>query len=465
MLESLTPDQAKAVLAHEFGHLSKAHGRFGTWIYRVQASWCRLTKALEEDEHWGRKHFRRFLNWYFPRLDAYSFLNRRKQEYEADRSAAKLFGGRVMADALINVRLRGRFFRESYWPAIYAKADSEPKPIDPYTRLLPTLRSVGKCENDHQWLEQELAVDTNSEDSHPSLRDRLGAIGEAPRVPDPIETSACEAWLGPKRSAVLGRLDEAWREEVSESWKERYEKVQGDRARLCELSNRAEQAPLSMEDEFDRIELIENLEGGHVALPQYKEFLRTYPKHISAIHSIGLILLGAGDESGIPFVEEVIELWPEGTERCCTQIYNFLMERNREEEARTYYDRVMHFRAEQEEFDREREDTEPDATYLPHELTVEDLEPMLEKLREYPEIRKAYLVRKQVQTRPESPCFVLGYIHGFEAGSEESLALVNNVAEHVPCPDGTMKILGISGTLAESEHGCLFTEVENSEIY
>src|SRR2546430_10334309 len=26
-------------ISHEFGHLSRSHGRFGSWIYRIRATW------------------------------------------------------------------------------------------------------------------------------------------------------------------------------------------------------------------------------------------------------------------------------------------------------------------------------------------------------------------------------------------------------------------------------------------
>jgi Zn-dependent protease with chaperone function len=32
LLDAVTPEQFEAVLAHELGHLARAHGRFRTWI-------------------------------------------------------------------------------------------------------------------------------------------------------------------------------------------------------------------------------------------------------------------------------------------------------------------------------------------------------------------------------------------------------------------------------------------------
>jgi Zn-dependent protease with chaperone function len=53
MLHALSPDEFKAVLAHEFGHLSGNHGRFSGWIYRVRATWYRLLESLEGNHGQG----------------------------------------------------------------------------------------------------------------------------------------------------------------------------------------------------------------------------------------------------------------------------------------------------------------------------------------------------------------------------------------------------------------------------
>src|SRR5882672_3105110 len=39
LLEAHSPEEVRAVLAHEFAHLSRAHGRFSHWIYRLRRSW------------------------------------------------------------------------------------------------------------------------------------------------------------------------------------------------------------------------------------------------------------------------------------------------------------------------------------------------------------------------------------------------------------------------------------------
>lgn len=46
LLLSLEPDEARAVIAHEFGHFSGAHGKFSARIYRLNRTWEALRQNL-----------------------------------------------------------------------------------------------------------------------------------------------------------------------------------------------------------------------------------------------------------------------------------------------------------------------------------------------------------------------------------------------------------------------------------
>src|SRR5207249_11068756 len=42
LMQTLSPEEFRTALAHELGHLSRQHGRFGSWIYRIRVMWLRL---------------------------------------------------------------------------------------------------------------------------------------------------------------------------------------------------------------------------------------------------------------------------------------------------------------------------------------------------------------------------------------------------------------------------------------
>lgn len=42
LMQALSPEQFRAVVAHEMGHLSSKHGSYSAWIYRLRESWARF---------------------------------------------------------------------------------------------------------------------------------------------------------------------------------------------------------------------------------------------------------------------------------------------------------------------------------------------------------------------------------------------------------------------------------------
>ena len=48
LLVVLSPDQLKAVVAHELAHFANGHSRLAGLVYRTRASWVRLAQVLNE---------------------------------------------------------------------------------------------------------------------------------------------------------------------------------------------------------------------------------------------------------------------------------------------------------------------------------------------------------------------------------------------------------------------------------
>jgi Zn-dependent protease with chaperone function len=105
LLQAVPPEEWRAILAHEMGHLSGSHGRFGAWIYRVRATWGRLLEQLEARQSGiGKFLFGRFVGWFAPYFNAYTFVLARAQEYEADAASAELVGAETARQALSRIR-------------------------------------------------------------------------------------------------------------------------------------------------------------------------------------------------------------------------------------------------------------------------------------------------------------------------------------------------------------------------
>jgi hypothetical protein len=218
----------RAVLAHELGHLSNAHGRFGAWIYRIRMAWMHLMNQLESSHRVGYKIFDWFLKWWAPYFNAYSFVLAREQEYEADRQAAQLTGADQMGRALIAIALQGARMDRGFWPRIARRAvDHDTPPAGVFTELRETVRASLAVEDARRWLAIALNRKAATDDTHPSLRDRLAALdvqAPPPTPPPPAPTAgndagAADLLLGEARASLSDQVERHWRDYVAQGWR------------------------------------------------------------------------------------------------------------------------------------------------------------------------------------------------------------------------------------------------------
>ncbi|HUL50951.1 MAG TPA: M48 family metallopeptidase, partial [Candidatus Nitrosotalea sp.] len=132
LLEGLAPDELRAVLGHEFAHLSRRHGRFSRWIYRLRRSWDQVFQQLSRPRVQGEVSFRplivKFIHWFWPRFNAHAFVLSRLNEYDADATAARLAGGENIASSLFRSALYDRQLNQKFWPEVWKRANTETEP-------------------------------------------------------------------------------------------------------------------------------------------------------------------------------------------------------------------------------------------------------------------------------------------------------------------------------------------------
>ena len=82
LLGTLSREELMAVIAHEYGHFSRRHGRLGHWLYRARVGWLRYAEHVDESD----STFYRAAAWYaarfVPYFSARSFVHSRQCEYE-----------------------------------------------------------------------------------------------------------------------------------------------------------------------------------------------------------------------------------------------------------------------------------------------------------------------------------------------------------------------------------------------
>lgn len=424
-MQSKSPEEFRATLAHEIGHLSGNHGRFGVWIARVRSTWGRLTEELSEKGYRGAVLFTWFSKWYAPYFMAYSFVVVRAQEREADNYASKLVGARDSARNLVASAVWAGFLNAEFWPAVYRRVNDLPAPpSNAFTDMMQALRRPLQAEQADKWLLEALGPETGVDDTHPSLRDRIAGLGykearsdAATRqslLPVPLEVTAAERFLGERLATYASILDSVWARGVGAAWAERHRAAQQAHAEIEELTQRALQGPLPQEEAWRRVRLIAEFDTNEQAMPLLREMLERWPDFAPAEFALGQCLLEQDDPSGVQLIEEAMAKDQDFVLPGCEAIHGFLSAKGRNEEAAAYLKRGMERYAVVEAAEREEQTFTKRDVLLPPDLSDEVLQAVRAVVSGHPEIAEAYLVRKQLRTEIGKPSYVLGLVPKFK---------------------------------------------------
>ena len=335
LMQALSPDQFKAVLAHELAHLCGDDGRVGAWIYRVRRTWYELAERFENTPAGGWL-FRGFFSWYGPFFRAYSFVHARAQEYEADRRAADLVGAHHKAEALIWLKVNNSQLSEVFYPDFQRQAIALKSPPDDYmSTLLKALREEIDSDNIQHWLALYLAAESTNASTHPCLADRLSALGYA--VPDSLLPPAQRAvtLLGDQLVPLAKQLDQLWEKEQKTSWPTLYQRSQHKLARLDRLNAKADHL-LTVEEKIKRSILTWAVAEKRTVLPMFQEILKEAPNHPSVHSWLGFLLAEKQNEAGVDHLKFVIEndLALKGS--ACAWLYSFYLKQAQPELAEQY---------------------------------------------------------------------------------------------------------------------------------
>lgn len=196
LLETLSIGEFQAVLAHEFGHYRRGDTRLGPLIYRTRSTIARTIQQLPLLSHFGKtaaalgaalqRPFVLYGDWYMRITQAIS----RHQEYSADELSAATSGRDTAVSALRKIYLADMSLG-GYWAGYMAPA------LD--AGLLPPFASgfgkYAEFEPNNALAEKALSwhienVRSEPYDSHPSLGERIKALGSLPAGSEPEASPA-----------------------------------------------------------------------------------------------------------------------------------------------------------------------------------------------------------------------------------------------------------------------------------
>ncbi|HLO96383.1 MAG TPA: M48 family metalloprotease, partial [Burkholderiaceae bacterium] len=239
LLESLSAREALAVVAHEYGHLAAEHSRFGAYIYRLRSSWRQIQDLTLQWEGLTGRFMRGLVGLYAPAFDAYTFVLARAQEYEADRTGARLLGAEAMASALKRLPLAAAHEQQVYGQLWKRARQEAGAPKDAAFAWAQEAPSSCRQQDAPLWLGRALERQADLLDTHPSLSDRLRRLRQGSEAPMPLRgPSAAEAWLVKRLPAWRRHFSEAWAARTQDVWEQRHAALQSQREQLRILQGR-----------------------------------------------------------------------------------------------------------------------------------------------------------------------------------------------------------------------------------
>lgn len=419
LLEASAREEFEAVLAHEIAHLSARHGRFSAWIHRLRRSWERVFERLHQPPKspWGqlvRRGLLGFIDWYWPRFNAWAFVLSRSNEYTADHVAGQWAGEEALARALWRLECQGQHMEEFFEEiGQLANHQAEP-PADFMARLLRHLQQPPSEADGVRWMERAARQLTDNLDTHPSLSDRLQALGRsvvacrATGFPAPAHPSAAQVFLGDRLETLSQELSRLWQKEVRESWQKRHDRAVSLQRQLATL----EQTPRDPESDpdllWDKIRTLLALEGAAQAVPDLRRLLALRPDHAAANLALGQHLLKQGEPEGETLLQQVLRMDDnEWTPTACEILAQHFQAAGRREQVEDVHHRLSRYQAALTAAHRERNMVTAADRFLPHELSAEELAALQQTLAQHADVAAAWLVRKELKHFPGQRLYVL----------------------------------------------------------
>lgn len=408
LLEAMTPDEALAVVAHEYGHLSGAHGRFGAFIYRLRNTWGTVQAHAEGRRGAGGKLLKRLVAWYAPYFNAYTFVLARQQEYQADAAAAELVGAESARAALkrSNVAIAAhRRFMEGTYDSIRDHAQPPPDLARRWADI-----AVAPTEQAVQWLSAALDQRPDPLDTHPTLRQRLDGLGTTPQAqtlpPDPVQgPTAAAAWLG---GALLQQLREAhqddWQRNVSDAWHERHAEWTTRRQRVAELQALPEPTP---DEQLELLRLRRLLEPDLDLREALAAYNQAHSDQALGLYLEGVARLDRDDTAGVAVLERCLGLDADAVKPVCEQLHAWFLTRDpaaAEAWAARWRERDAWEQTRQQQLDQISATDRLSAPTL-DEATVARVRELL--TAHHSGIRRAWLARRDIPADPQALTHVI----------------------------------------------------------
>jgi Zn-dependent protease with chaperone function len=444
LMLTLRPEQFKAILAHELGHLSGNHSKSSAWIYHVRGSWAKLLRTMDEANSLFFAVFLIFFSWFSPRFSAYSLALARAHELEADANAAEIAGVENFTASMLSLPVYGKFLGKVFWPGVKELIKtSSTAPDDVFVRLQDQTATYVPDQQDLELtIKEALEEKSSGGDTHPPLRVRLfegyftPAIGQVKKssglleglaMPITTKDSAAYNYLGRNLGLTLIQLSTSWQQNITEGWTHEHNLFQAAVENLNELKKKEAQSGLTIEELKLKAYLVGETQSEEACVAVYNDILAASPEEAGIRFSLGLLMIKDDIDEGLKHLETAMSARSTLLPQACPTVLPLLKIKGRHKEAAVLESRLEAYYKDAELAQKERHSVNGESILEPHGLKDDDLSYLQEVFSQIPSIREAYVVRKFVRYLPDCPYLVVGLemkaISKGAAGVQENIAV------------------------------------------
>lgn len=398
LLQALTAEEMKAIVAHELAHqadrspLARAMARLERWVELLGNRSHGVPGGLLDGP----------FAWFQPRFTARSLTFRRLLEFEADAFAAQLVSAKTLQSALTRMSVLVHRWQSMLAPGgpVLENGKALPKHITEIWRecLNSTLSEDTRCK-----VSQELVMDTSVLESHPSLKDRCRALGleHSTSVLHPVEESAAQSWFGEHWLEMAQKYDEWWMATLRQSFRQATLCMSEAESSLQETMGSEPRKGAADREEWllNMVELTEEARGSKAAQIPLEQLLAEFPGNLTARVMKVSALLKEDDPAGVELLKRMplsplmAPLWGQAMRLC-----GRLGLTERETQAAICKDESI-----MRSFDAIPKATvmRPGETALPHSLTGGQADVLAEQAARLPSVTKLAVVRKELPDQPD----------------------------------------------------------------
>lgn len=424
LLQSVSPDQFRALLRSELVLLGMPVGRLFLRYVGKLSAWQRLLQNLSDKRHWANSLFSRLHSEFTPRIVAHLFHLSRISHSAGDAAVVKSGYLSELRDGLANLAYKHRIMAKLIWPGLYRKADDTgATTLDPFTEIQAQLAAEQDLEEAKLKLNEALSMHDNVR-LVPGPSERLGMLNVTAPVPDEQQPAA-DYYLGDFLPRVIENVNKSWNQSFSDSYSEtlfRRRQVREDLESLLQeaesTSDAVKESRLLLRAGQISEELMIDESDWEEPLELYRRAIFANPNSAAAHLAAARLLLTRGEDEGLDLLRSILQ----STDEVEPRVYayeiteSYMRQKGLADELKQFEEEYFEtwksarttLNSQQLAAEKERASLQPGDPLQHHELSEKDVRALRRVLERYPLAREAWLVRKQVQYFTEYPFYILG---------------------------------------------------------